>query len=308
MSPAKIKLLKKRRVFVLGAGCSYHRFKVLTYDLFDKLWKRGLKDDDELSKFLKYLYPKRLDGKIHPEEVNVEDLLSCIDAAIELEGINEKGAFGKTRLESMRKRIVAAIVALFWSENRPVDETYLAFAKQLRPSDVIVTFNYDIEVERAIAEHTGKEIPALYVRHPKPGKEHWTAVLKLHGSINLAQENGSIAWTPKPSVCSNPLIIAPTMFKRPSIVGNAWEQARLAFHSATEVWFVGYSMPQLDLPARYLLRRGVRMLLKKRPSAPIRLVDPSPDGLKRYISQIHSEIDYRRATFEEFVEKLLPQS
>ncbi|MFA6028324.1 MAG: hypothetical protein WC969_00585 [Elusimicrobiota bacterium] len=161
----------KQRVFVIGAGCSYDRFKVLTNNLFKALWDKGLRKDDELKSLLKYLYPPRFDGHVHPEEVNIEDLLSCIDAAVHLEGINSKGAFSEERLLKVRGKLVAAMVSFFWTKSSSLDESYVAFAKQLGPSDIIITFNYDIELERAIAKCAGVEIHQLYF--PAHQTYHW---------------------------------------------------------------------------------------------------------------------------------------
>ena len=298
----------KKRVFVLGAGCSYDRFKVLTNNLFQVLWKRGLREDKELRSLLRYLYPPRYDGRVHPEEVNIEDLLSCIDAAIHLEGINSKGIYSSDMLRAVRARLIKALVALFWRKGSSLDKSYVAFAKQLDPSDVIITFNYDIELERAIAERTGAAIHQLYFPSPRqyPWKK-WPDVLKLHGSINLAEEKGKMAWMDVPTDVEKPIILAPTIFKDPKFVSTHWwNSARSSLSQAKEVWFVGYSLAPLDFAARYIIRRGIRMMLKKRPSAPIHVVDPSPEILRRYISQIHSVIDYKRAVFSEFVEKILP--
>lgn len=299
----------KQRVFVIGAGCSFDRFGVLTNNLFEVLWKRGLRKDKDLRSLLKYLYPARFDGRVHPDEVNIEDLLSCIDAAVHLEGINEKGKFSKERLLRARGSLVSELVSFFWIKDSSLDSSYLAFAKQLDPSDVIITFNYDIELERAISKRTGVEIHQLYF----PAHKHyewrkWPTVLKLHGSINLAEVDGQMKRMDKPSQCTKPIILAPTIFKDPKSVSTYWwERARVSLSQAKEVWFVGYSLPTLDFAARYILRRGIRMLLKKRPDTPINVVDPSPEVLKRYISQIHSRIEYKRATFAEFVEEILPK-
>jgi len=294
----------------LGAGCSYDRFKVLTNNLFETLWERGLRKDADIKSLLKYLYPPRFDGRVHPEEVNVEDFLCCIDAAVNWEGINSNGKFSKSRLLDARRKLVAAMTAFFWKKGSSLDESYMAFAKQLDPSDVIITFNYDIELERAISKHTGTEISLLYSLVPnKPyAWKNWPTVLKLHGSINLAEENGKMTWMDKPSECAKPIILAPTIFKNPKDVSEHWwNRARSSLSQAKEIWFVGYSLPPLDFGARYIMRRGVRLMQKKSPETPVHVVDPSPDVLRRYISQIHSRIDYKRATFSEFVTEILPQ-
>lgn len=98
-------------------------------------------------------------------------------------------------------------------------------------------------------------------------------LIKLHGSINwyysgaseysgqqiyLTQEKMNIDLQSINKVDLVPLIIPPVLDKSSFYFSNTiktlWEAAKISIQNADEIYLLGYSLPQTDLPMRYLLQ------------------------------------------------------
>lgn len=145
---------------------------------------------------------------------------------------------------------------------------YKAWGCQLDETDTIITFNYDLVVERIartqktiIVAGEGDSIQddtsdSLGGRQP--------LLIKLHGSVTWQEElddNGEITgFSPgdQPQIDQrfNPLIAAPGNRKstlRDGAFKELWTLARERLQDATEVHVVGYGLPESDASARELL-------------------------------------------------------
>ncbi|MEP6833418.1 MAG: SIR2 family protein [Gemmatimonas sp.] len=79
-----------------------------------------------------------------------------------------------------------------------IPEIYREFAKRLRPSDVVVTFNWDCLLETAL-EAVGKEFCYPSLSDDSDDREHKLCIYKLHGSVNwrfkLPRREQTLDWT-----------------------------------------------------------------------------------------------------------------
>lgn len=105
----------------------------------------------------------------------------------------------------------------------------------------IVSFNYDTVLERCAATLPAESRHVLGFQNPEDGYELWNpgkpVLAKLHGCI----ERGGI--------------IAPTWSKAlPIGIARQWRAAMELLEQATQIRVVGYSLPDGDAYARYLLK------------------------------------------------------
>ncbi len=141
--------------------------------------------------------------------------------------------------------------------------------------DTIITFNYDLLVENALhnlgisfdyclsADSADFDSSARCVRGP--ADEQVMRVLKLHGSVNWAQDKRERRLTvfgtyddvrARPAT---PFLAPPTWRKILSgSLSEVWDAAIDALSTATRVIVLGYSIPETDLHFRYLLTAGLQ--------------------------------------------------
>jgi hypothetical protein len=297
-----------KRVFILGAGCSYSDLKILTKNLFQNIYDDNtayFSKDKSISKFLKYLYPNGLSGHFAKNDVNIEDLLSTIDAAINTPTINDGAIFSKEILQKIKETLSFLIVKQLWTSPAKQSDPYSQFVEiyDLDNTDTIITFNYDTLLDRVIMKKFNvSTLNELYFEQSNLAPR----LLKLHGSINWIFKDNKvvpITWQQQPTTNNRYAIIPPTLYKNPGRFEELWGTARAALSQASDIWFIGYSMPPLDISARYVFRRGIRMNFLKKNQATIHVVNPDSTVLERFCTQLHPEIDYKRATFDEFLEK-----
>jgi len=208
----------------------------------------------------------------------------------------------------------------------------------------VISLNYDVIVDNAMVEHSdylpdyGCDIAtACYKAHPHRG-----TLFKIHGSLNWSycpsctrldlgvSESGRTykmleeLYQVNPlepryschgfpcSQCSTfvePLLITPTQLKdyRNPHVQRVWTLAEQALRSADRAIIVGYSLPNDDLDAIYLLKRGLSELANRAPKNitvvertsddSMRAIGKHPVG-RRYRSIFGPDIDWRTDGFE----------
>lgn len=189
---------------------------------------------------------------------------------------------------------------------------------RLDDGDVIITFNWDNLVERALHSHS-KGISFL-------GRESDSvAVLKLHGSLNWVSipegialkepdfvplVSGKIARTPDYryydvwNVLDQPPLIIPPVTSKNALVDpffrELWDEAFSSIVDASSVAFIGYSIPPDDLQARGLFT--ISWLTRNRTGSGVErftLIDPSPEVCGRYAAVVGTSIDFRQTYFSE---------
>jgi hypothetical protein len=188
---------QKSAIYILGAGFSKAAGLPLACELWDEVRRRafllsgrGEFFRDDLETYIKYR--EKCDGKeLTFEQVDLEEFMAFLDIEFHL-GLRGKETWSTEGNES--QVVVKTLIGEILAERMPanIPEQYLAFARLLKPDDYVLTFNYDVLLERAL-EDAG--IPyRLYPERLKPNpfgngmlvddttKE--VIVLKLHGSID----------------------------------------------------------------------------------------------------------------------------
>lgn len=186
------------RIFVLGAGFSKLAGLPLASQLFplvkaaiERRHGRDTKFQRDLDYYIRY---RRIaDGVEVPEKaVDLEALLSYLDIEhfLELRGSDTWSQDGNESQLMIR----AAIGEVIQSHTPPADQlpsAYYRFAESLSVHDWILTFNYDVLLERAL-EHVGKRYRLFPHRFASIGKHSNTVdsqieelvLLKMHGSVD----------------------------------------------------------------------------------------------------------------------------
>lgn len=276
------KAKQKGTVYVIGAGFSkdlgYPLIKELLPELETRLSSSLKKKLKEISHFH---FPKPSDD--NTESVpNIEQLLSAMLVNEQLFDASRSapGKFRKDKLVKFRRDILLEIASWFHSIHKKYKPTWFKkFGKDiLKPEDTIISFNWDLELDRLIF---GKALCSASYGYGL--NENFPTLLKPHGSLNwyaespseklkqektfsLSQRNTEDVRVfnrfrnPKSSYNRTymPLVIPPTFIKdfHNPVFGGIWSNAVAALSKAKEVCFIGFSLAQPDYHARFILRCG----------------------------------------------------
>lgn len=147
--------------------------------------------DNDLENYLRY--KQECDGvTIPPDDVNFEDFMHFLDIE---HFLGLRGSDTWSREGNEGTVVVKTLIGHILSELTPAPEDipriYLTFANGLQPGDYVLTFNYDVLLERAL-EAVGKPYRLFPNRYRSvqeytaiiDNSEEEAAVLKLHGSID----------------------------------------------------------------------------------------------------------------------------
>ena len=189
---------RRYRIFVLGAGFSRAAGLPLAVDLWREVQQRarilsGRADQfwDDLDTYIRYR--KDCDGvTLTPGQVDFEEFLAFLDIEhyLGLRGSDTWSVDGN-EAQVVVKTLIAEIIAEAMPSGEAVPQLYRRFAAGLRPNDYILTFNYDVLLERAL-ESVGKPFRLFPQRfkNVRPGlaevdtSREEVVILKLHGSID----------------------------------------------------------------------------------------------------------------------------
>lgn len=189
---------KRYRIFVLGAGFSRPAGLPVAKELWLEILERARKLDGRAAKFMDdvegYLrYRRRCDGAaLTPEQMDFEDFLAFLDVEHRL-GLRGSDTWSEDGNEG--QVVVKTLIGRILTERCPavnaVPQLYLRFAALLQPDDIVLTFNYDLLLERAL-EALGKPYRLFSDRYESVGEYGATVddsrseviVLKMHGSID----------------------------------------------------------------------------------------------------------------------------
>jgi len=194
---------KKYRVIILGAGFSKPAGLPLADELWKKILARGKNLKGRAGKFKNDLdsyieYRKRCDGNaLTYETVNFEDFLGFLDIEhyLGLRGgdtWSEEGNEGQVVV----KTLIGEILTRLMPRPNNIPKLYLEFARRLQPNDFVLTFNYDVLLERAL-DAVGKPYRLFPDRYKSVSRYVGTidssreevVILKLHGSIDWFAKN-----------------------------------------------------------------------------------------------------------------------
>lgn len=175
---------------------------------------------------------------------------------------------------------------------------HAALADGLRPTDVVVSLNYDCVIDRALISYAGARFSAErggYGVDVGTGGAHWRGVargrqprrsiqlLKLHGSLGWADATTPIALRPEADIYQPVAlgVIQPPLTKKPieeEPFRSIWRSARRAVRDARRLVVIGYSMPPADGLVRTLLTTDIRRDLRE-----VIVVEPDRDTQTRHI-------------------------
>ncbi len=189
---------RRYRIFILGAGFS----RPAGLPLADELWRevryrakslcgRAAKFWDDLETYIQFR--KDCDGvALTPDEVDFEDFLAFLDIEHHL-GLRGSDTWSVDGNEGqvVVKTLIGQILTEAMPAREAVPQLYIRFAAGLQPSDYVLTFNYDVLLERAL-EAIGKPFRLFPQRFrnvdPRFAEvdtsREEVVILKLHGSID----------------------------------------------------------------------------------------------------------------------------
>ncbi|HYD47265.1 MAG TPA: SIR2 family protein [Terriglobales bacterium] len=186
------------RLFILGAGFSRPAGLPLASELWLEVVRRARRlrgraeqFSDDLKTYVEYL--RACDGiAVEPEDIDFEQFLAFLDLEhhLKLRGSDTWSRDGN-ETQVVVKTLIGQILAEATPAPNAIPQLYLDFAASLQPSDYVLTFNYDVLLERALeAVRKPFRLFPSRLRNVTPmGAEVDTSheevvLLKLHGSID----------------------------------------------------------------------------------------------------------------------------
>jgi len=188
---------QKFAIYILGAGFSKPAGLPLACELWDEVRRRALSLSgragffrDDLDAYVEYR--RKCDGReLTLEQVDLEEFMAFLDVEFHL-GLRGKETWSSDGNES--QVVVKTLIGEILAERMPEDipQHYLSFARLLKPDDYVLTFNYDVLLERALecAEVPYRLYPNRLKANPfgkgmlVDNSKKEVIVLKLHGSID----------------------------------------------------------------------------------------------------------------------------
>jgi hypothetical protein len=281
------------RVFVLGAGASYHAGYPLAADLGRRLagWITTLPPGHGYSIYLRQV--AELYGGLDDFEAILRDLMTRRPGSPAL-------ALPPAFLPLLLTNLTEAIRDYFDSIRGGPSPLYDKLAQIIRPGDSVITFNYDLAVERALCTAGLWDVRAGYgFNIGDSDRRSPVETIKLHGSTNWRallfggrtrgtfqgglDSLGHRAIIPCSDLeylgyhesvdplsvglrtgASLPAMIMPAMPKRFHFETSLgiewkvfwdvlWDRAKDALDGADELVIIGYSMPTIDERSRDML-------------------------------------------------------
>jgi hypothetical protein len=281
------KKMRSRRVWLLGAGVSASCGIAVTKDILGEALVKLHGEDaaryDSITKLLSYLYP-RFSGQLgnYP---NIEDFLNLLEVAktFNSENFVDSSVWPTKELEKVKNFTLQALSAYLWHRVQSSDSLDILrrFAvAHLRPGDTVITFNWDVTLERSLYSRSGDMSIYYSYKRERPQKGNFV-ILKPHGSIDWFRKkdmppralsesdelDGTWGVYPRFDFAkdpklrkSRPLIVPPIAAKEFGVkcLQKTWRSIYRAVSDATELNILGYSLPKEDQFARLVLRRALR--------------------------------------------------
>ena len=256
------------RVFILGAGFSYH----ISGGQFPLTFQLGKEMRQGLSGLSSFIAEKNISS------VNLERILTELDLDLQEENDTRKQRKLKKYISDIRIFLKNRL-SLEKIEESQKGKAEKLCAKLFIDNDSIITFNYDCLLEHILWRlkywsPNGGYGEKLGINHygtqviPNPKN---IVILKLHGSLNFGEvstERDTLwaIWTSNdlfPEIYSNlgdstqmPAVVLPTFTKLFGTHRNSmylWHEATERVKKADIIAIIGYSLPRSDTMVRLLL-------------------------------------------------------
>lgn len=323
------------RVFVLGSGFSVRAGAPLSRSVLSSLFHRtGCTPHlRELKSYIdRFLFPGR------PEwiaETDFEEVLSRLDL---IRHYRPYPDIDYTQVSYYEDLLIGEFTKILSPEHLyPGHGSYDIFKTHLKPQDIIVSFNYDLVMESLLAS---VGIDFSYCLDDRQGMPQNITIplLKLHGSINLYYcPRCSRVFTFSTGVTGHPVtvehqtpgksdtavtlicrhcsqgdktvalrhfIIAPTLFKSFTLpaLRRLWFIALQALAGASQVFFIGYSLPKADILSHQLLDFARRMAAQHQN---IHIINGPRAEPERFHHIYGDKVVNEGVYFEQWVERLI---
>jgi SIR2-like domain len=192
-------------IYVLGAGFSKPAGLPLANELWSEVYRRASILPGRMGQFREDLvdfieFKLKCDGiQLTPQEVDFEEFLGFLDVEyhLNLRGSDTWSTDGN-EAQVVAKTLIGQVLAERMPSRETIPSLYLNFARKLKPGDTILTFNYDVVLERAmaLAGVPFRLFPFRYTRVYSSGggeiewnRDDEVVILKLHGSIDWFDRN-----------------------------------------------------------------------------------------------------------------------
>jgi hypothetical protein len=272
-------------VYIVGAGFSKGLGYPDSAELFPQLWDRlDTNQKETLGRIVQFHYPafEPLEHKGFP---NIEKLLTAIAVNEELFSSSRRGDgnFTLADLREARKLVLLTIEKWFHGihkERHTVPDWLDNFKKKVvRQHAAVVSFNWDLELDHLLF---GSQLSAAgygfepSTRSPvllKPhGSLNWydASTLEASVSVKLFRDSktkkeyhaflnfvrGPIS---KLGRTYAPCVVPPTYLKKfdQPIYREVWNACTERFSTASEIIFLGYSMPDEDRHTQFIMHCGL---------------------------------------------------
>jgi hypothetical protein len=306
-----------RRVFLLGAGASKAYGLPLTNELLStvlpSLKTKSLRK--RTIEFVKYLYPYfESRWRNYP---NLEELLSLMDVYVEFSSkVKSEHKFEPDEVEELKDDLLAAITVSLSEKTNSIriqNTQFFRLAKLLRPGDAVVTFNWDLLVEKALTE--------LGLDWSYELKNDKLALLKPHGSIDwfdgdtikikasltspVINEIGKLRVfqyfrMPRTGSPTTPIIVPPLVKKKWKYLefDRIWRSTWRALRTANEIHVIGFSLPPEDLHIKFIIRSAIR-INEQTHTGPLRVTVVNPDKIVylRFDRLMKTRVHYFETSF-----------
>lgn len=314
-----------KRVFILGSGFSAYAGAPISRTVLSAVFspERMNTEVNQLKSFLSKFLFREENNWIHSS--GLEEVLSRLDLIRHYKPYPD---IDYNQVSFFEELLLREFIKLLTPENTDGTKSiYLDFGRLICSGDTIISFNYDLVVEQLL-KSCGKSF--RYCVLPEIEMSSSIELLKLHGSINLYYcpscgkvyrfpEQGTEHRVPdtgtgkisSKTTCDKCVdegipvglrhfIIAPTLFKSYTLpaLRNLWFRALEVLKDASELYFIGYSMPEADILSYQLFDFAKRSASKQQ--SVFLICGPRIDDT-RFRQIYQKEFKNTRSCFEEWI-------
>jgi hypothetical protein len=332
---------QKKVVYVVGAGLSaglgFPTISNLLAGLWPRLLDKGMADN--LAEVIRFHHPS-FNPALVDTFPNIEELLSEMQANSQLFGSSRPatGKFTSNELDERRQGLLLELAEWFHEIQAKALADPPSWLVQLvdaiRAEEAqIVSLNWDLVLDELLFGNALSRADYALTE-----KQKGPRLIKPHGSLNWyeARSGRHLRASKKFHLCGEgddevyafrpyrapsskrrrymPFIVPPVYGKEfhGELSRRLWRQTVSVISTASEVRFMGYSLPTADFHARFILRCGLHNQesgeLKRNGSrahatgrARVTIIDPSADGAIRIEAAVGWPCQHHVQTIEDWV-------